>query len=236
MRAGWILALGAVVLLGDADPNVTQPVTTTTQAYVAPSLGLRNIFTSHGVMTPSVVSPGVYKYVVTLNEPLSSVGFIPQLNRSGYDLMDLRESEIPQVFIDWPGRPRLEPESDGFAVKKQIPLPADGSDLPLTIELISRRSDQTKVTYKVVYKQTHLPPPELISIEGNDDTGKPILVDPVMMEDTNIYRIYVDPKANSFSVNLRCNKGASIKVNNKATKHLTLKREKYHHTQLVQVS
>lgn len=220
----------------------TQSNETTTVAIqalrAAQPLALRSLFSSHGSMEPSQIMPGVFKYVISLDEPTAFVALVPELLRSGLSFIP-EEMDVPKVHMSWPDMAQDSmPESSALAMKKQIRLPDNGADLSVLVTIKSL-DGKDSASYKVVYKQKYLPPAQLLSVNGKDSTGRIVVSDPAMIdEDTHTVKLFVNPNATSVELSLKCNSKSSLKVNGKYASSgipIRINRELFHHNQIVEV-
>eukprot|EP01055_Gregarina_sp_Pseudo9_P001921 Gregarina_sp_Pseudo_9__1920@NODE_231_length_3495_cov_27_809028_g215_i0_p1_GENE_NODE_231_length_3495_cov_27_809028_g215_i0NODE_231_length_3495_cov_27_809028_g215_i0_p1_ORF_typecomplete_len1069_score328_66Cadherinlike/PF12733_7/0_0039Cadherinlike/PF12733_7/0_58Cadherinlike/PF12733_7/7_3e03_NODE_231_length_3495_cov_27_809028_g215_i02273433 len=200
------------------------------------SLLLRNIHLSHGTLSPSM-SPDVFRYTVTLEQPVDQVALVPEIDRSRPEYQN-SEALMPIVTVNWEGNPDAEPEASAIAMKKQIDLPDDGSELPVSIKVQSP-VDKSYAVYRVTFRQKFPPPTMLKRAEGYDDTGNVVLVQPALNQDDSVYRVFVTPEADKVSLTVGCNTKSALQVNGKKAtngRSVDIRREKDHHTQIVEVT
>ncbi|EZG45314.1 putative transmembrane protein [Gregarina niphandrodes] len=151
-----------------------------------------------------------------------------------------------QVKVTWTGDDStngawVEPEGSPLGVKKQIPLPENGSDMTVKIDLSDLETEERSI-YSVTYKQLYEPPAGIYGLEASDNTGYRAIVDPTLSEDVQTYSVYVNPNATRVNLDIRCRgttRNTSTVVNGKKytgnSAQVNLARELEHHTQVVEV-
>lgn len=207
---------------------------------------LHSLVTSHGSLSPSEIRPNVFSYVIALDQPTTSFALVPKLDLTDYPPDEFADDELPKVSIDWTGANNNKMEPSARAIRTNLKLPADGSDLVITLKvspspaLKSRGLPQPPVSeYTFKVRQAMAPPPSLSYISATDDHAQDLVIRPLANEDAAVYKLYVNPQASAVTLKLACTSSASLYVENKAVSNYSpvpISRDKTKHTQLIDVS
>eukprot|EP00914_Ancora_sagittata_P021487 GHVO01042516.1.p1 GENE.GHVO01042516.1~~GHVO01042516.1.p1 ORF type:complete len:1077 (+),score=123.27 GHVO01042516.1:40-3270(+) len=166
-------------------------------------LTLKDLHLSHGILTPAF-SPTNYDYTVTLQHAHDEIAVTPEIDQSQFDL-ESGVKDLPVITILWPGHTDEQPESASVAIRKQIDIPDDKSPMTVSITVSNPKKSNDYNTYSIHVVQTGEEPLTVLKgLEGSDEWGNTILIEPTTTQDDTTYTGYVHPDAASVMLAVHC--------------------------------
>eukprot|EP01071_Lankesteria_metandrocarpae_P004664 Lankesteria_metandrocarpae@DN3649_c0_g1_i1.p1 len=167
------------------------------------SLKLKNIYISHGDLSPSF-DPNVLRYTLQLPHKMDRIALTPVVFKDRPEYQG-GESNLPRAEVDWYGSLiRNEKEITAVSVKRQIDMPRDTDELDVKIRMSNPHNPSESSTYVVRVVQPEGQVTTMRSLEASDEEGNSVRIHPIPSPDQHVYTAYVVPDTKTVLLRVDC--------------------------------